>query len=364
MNDITITNVSASTKYEWIPYGLGFSYVEESARVVKDECIRGNNNENIWSYTISSCDYDSLLSENTDELKRDISEEAKKYRSAEADYRRFVMENYGKTTSRENAEDTDNLESTEGKNRVELDRLYVELREKLAKKGLQNNWNSMNYASEGVKELRKHGYAARYVEGYYVDGRDINNSIVEVRGADAHAWAEVYKDSIGFIPVELTPGFYDELQLEKQPENTIEEEYQIVMPEDTSKEHTKDTNAKDDNWRSVIITALIILILLVALVLIVIFIRNIVINRRIQAALLSDDQFVRLKMVSKCTLKLYERNNMSEKDMPQECIDLWNKFWFSSDNRLEKDEEKVLFEHMYGLPVRDFYMKMEKDNCQ
>ena len=90
----------------------------------------------------------------------------------------------------------------------------------------------------------------------------------------------------------------------------------------------------------------IILILLVALVLIVIFIRNIVINRRIQAALLSDDQFVRLKMVSKCTLKLYERNNMSEKDMPQECIDLWNKFWFSSDNRLEKDEEKVLFEHM------------------
>lgn len=31
---------------------------------------------------------------------------------------------------------------------------------------------------------------------------------VEMRDFDAHAWAEVYMDGIGWIPVDFTPGFY------------------------------------------------------------------------------------------------------------------------------------------------------------
>lgn len=77
-----------------------------------------------------------------------------------------------------------------------------------------------HYASAGVLMLRAMGYPARYVEGYsinrsdfmdsiyfYVDEFDGGDSVVEVSVKDknAHAWAEVYIDGFGWIPVEFTP---------------------------------------------------------------------------------------------------------------------------------------------------------------
>jgi len=79
----------------------------------------------------------------------------------------------------------------------------------------------IHYASAGVLMLRAMGYPARYVEGYAVNRSDLTNSssiyldetdgedsIVEitVRDYNAHAWAEVYFDGFGWIPVEFTVG--------------------------------------------------------------------------------------------------------------------------------------------------------------
>lgn len=70
--------------------------------------------------------------------------------------------------------------------------------------------NDVFYASAAVQALRAHGLPARYVEGYYVSENMIrsSNDYVSVTGRNQHAWAEIYFDGIGWLPVDFTPGYY------------------------------------------------------------------------------------------------------------------------------------------------------------
>lgn len=87
-----------------------------------------------------------------------------------------------------------------------------------------------HYASAAVLMLRAMGVPARYVEGYAIgpsqasqketgtnqnvgvyDGETRRQSYmpmveISVKDSDAHAWAEVYIDGCGWLPVECTPG--------------------------------------------------------------------------------------------------------------------------------------------------------------
>jgi len=69
----------------------------------------------------------------------------------------------------------------------------------------------MHYASAAVMLLRELGVPARYASGYVVPrtsfGADGENFTAEVLDNQAHAWAEVYLDSIGWVPVEVTAGY-------------------------------------------------------------------------------------------------------------------------------------------------------------
>lgn len=58
---------------------------------------------------------------------------------------------------------------------------------------------------------RAHGIPARYAEGYYlpiVKTQSSADGTAALTGQDAHAWAEVYFDGIGWPPVDATPGYY------------------------------------------------------------------------------------------------------------------------------------------------------------
>ncbi len=73
--------------------------------------------------------------------------------------------------------------------------------------------NSSYFATAAVLAFRSQGIPARYAEGYRADGGQLaaavtRNEALELTAADAHAWAEVYLDGIGWTPVEVTPGFY------------------------------------------------------------------------------------------------------------------------------------------------------------
>lgn len=73
--------------------------------------------------------------------------------------------------------------------------------------------NSAYFATTAVLALRSRGIPARYAEGYRASAAKLakaaaNKSKLKLTAKDAHAWAEVYLDGIGWTPVEVTPGFY------------------------------------------------------------------------------------------------------------------------------------------------------------
>ncbi len=73
--------------------------------------------------------------------------------------------------------------------------------------------NSASFATAAVLAFRSQGIPARYAEGYRATQADIAQAVqagepLTLTSEDAHAWAEVYLDGVGWTPVEVTPGFY------------------------------------------------------------------------------------------------------------------------------------------------------------
>lgn len=75
----------------------------------------------------------------------------------------------------------------------------------------------MHFATAATLMLRSLGVPARYVEGYIAvpgnfRGTDHGFEAV-IRDHQAHAWAEIYLDGFGWVPVEMTPAYYDEANI-------------------------------------------------------------------------------------------------------------------------------------------------------
>ena len=76
----------------------------------------------------------------------------------------------------------------------------------------------VQFATAATMILRSLGIPTRYVEGYVASGFRRNedpgragNFITDVHDYDAHAWIEVYVDSIGWMQYEATPQYYIEM---------------------------------------------------------------------------------------------------------------------------------------------------------
>ena len=70
----------------------------------------------------------------------------------------------------------------------------------------------MHFASAGALVLRECGIPARYASGYIVKAKDFKKNAdggytASVKDRNAHAWVEIYLDGIGWVPIEMTPGF-------------------------------------------------------------------------------------------------------------------------------------------------------------
>jgi len=62
----------------------------------------------------------------------------------------------------------------------------------------------VHFATATATLLRAMGIPARYVTGFVVDARAGRS--VEVSDRDAHAWVEYWRDDLGWVPLESTPG--------------------------------------------------------------------------------------------------------------------------------------------------------------
>ena len=78
---------------------------------------------------------------------------------------------------------------------------------------------SVHYATAAVLLLRYCGVPARYVEGYYLPkGQQGTITLTE---ANAHAWAELYLDGVGYVPFEVTPGYAGEETPQKDSDKNV-----------------------------------------------------------------------------------------------------------------------------------------------
>lgn len=73
----------------------------------------------------------------------------------------------------------------------------------------------MHFASAGTLILQELGIPARYASGYIVKRNSFHSDsekgvTAKVYDRNAHAWAEVYLENIGWVPVEMTPGYETE----------------------------------------------------------------------------------------------------------------------------------------------------------
>lgn len=79
-----------------------------------------------------------------------------------------------------------------------------------------------HFATAGVLILRELGVPARYATGYIARkstfqwAEDIEGYRASIRDDYAHAWVEIYMDKIGWVPVEMTPGYPED------PDNSVE----------------------------------------------------------------------------------------------------------------------------------------------
>lgn len=102
--------------------------------------------------------------------------------------------------------------------------------------GTSHRGGEMLFASAAVEALRSYGIPARYAEGYYLASDRIGgDGTAYLTGKNARAWVEAYFDGIGWLPLDVVPGYYYDL---------VSLQQMVSLPDDISK-----TSAvlKDDN---------------------------------------------------------------------------------------------------------------------
>ena len=75
---------------------------------------------------------------------------------------------------------------------------------------------SVHYATAAALMFRYLGIPARYVEGWYIPAEAAEGlspgEAVEIDQSFAHAWVEIYRDGVGFVPFEITPPYTEPME--------------------------------------------------------------------------------------------------------------------------------------------------------
>lgn len=104
----------------------------------------------------------------------------------------------------------------------------------------------IHFASAVVFLMRKYGIPARYVSGYVARKEDFKRDgeqfTASVKDADAHAWAEIFLDDIGWVPVDATPGGGRQAQ---DAEKTAADDGTVAEGHDTEEAKELDSETED-----------------------------------------------------------------------------------------------------------------------
>ncbi len=199
---------------------------------------------------------------------------------------------------------------------------------------------SAHFATVATLMLRYYGVPARYVEGYWIPNED-EKETVEVKSTDAHAWVEIYIKGLGFVPVEVTPGFYEE---EEVNGNITHKKHNPNNQGSTGTTGTK--NEEDQHiqitWKMIFNVLLIVLGLFIVVTIIALIIRReiIVINRKKKLASLNNYLVVATASKYIDDVCIFNGSTIN-KEVPDQIRQILERVKFSKHPLLEKEEECV-----------------------
>lgn len=312
LNFVTVQNAGACSRYYYVPYNLASAEFLTAENLDPDTVLA--NGERSYGFSMIA-DGSERIGEILELLQKSEEDEVLKYRQAESAYREFVYNNYMQIP--EEAEEllVDQWEQTAAGYADQAGELSKEQAQACVRSFLEKCFSeeetsssiilplqmaagsSYQYATTAVLTLRYFGFPARYAEGYVITEEMIADTEpgtpVEADSSCAGAWAEVYQDGIGWIPLELTAGIkgisaeqtdgQQSGEADSTENETTNEEMQETEQEETESELPEE---KDDemeiplpdllNWW--ILLAVCILLLLVILFLIIR--RHILLTRR------------------------------------------------------------------------------------
>ena len=321
-NELTIKNVGAKRNYIYTPY---------STQTFKDVNTYQNKDSNIKSAAFfGSKDYSySEVSGNTpaEIMTLDMWFDSPESRSqqdfvkSEKVYRKFVYNSYLSVDSnvydsvyntfwKDTSKDAKNsiLSVTEHIREVfETDTQYTEIPKTAPKGSDPIDWflndykkgNSIYYASAGVEAFRMAGFPARYVEGYIFNNTNPKNETTLLTSQDAHAWVEVYMDGIGWLPVDVTPGYYYDtyalIELVSKPKEVEKTEkdknnFEKKLKLDASNGKDKKTDEQKHNTRLIVLGVFTLIFVIIAVLLALTFI---ILLFRYKRFVKSDDAKIR-----------------------------------------------------------------------
>jgi hypothetical protein len=237
-----ITVKGASKKFAYAPYGTLYSSGSESSKkmtVYDESYVKAGESK----YTVTFCNLNNITLNDWSEVQNKMYE----YYSAGLstnmsyavdDYTNFVYNNYltvEQSTELEKAYENIITFYLGESGNYTYSQVYSAIKEYLSDNytytltpgetpsgedfidyflGVQKQGYCTYFATVGTELMRMFGYPARYTEGYIVQPSQFGDTPdsdgyyeIEVKDESAHAWAEVYLDSIGWVPAEFTPGY-------------------------------------------------------------------------------------------------------------------------------------------------------------
>lgn len=185
---------------------------------------------------------------------------------------------------------------------------------------------SAHFATVATMLFRYYGIPARYVEGYLVNP-PAGSDVISVTDEDSHAWVEVYAGGLGFIPVEVTPGYYSDDDDTGMANADSGVTPQTIPPEP---EDQQDDNGGGGGSMETVLFIVYILIGLIALFIVVLIIRRIVcaIVRRKRMNDSDNEKSIAASGNYIAALLAYQKKSLNDNISPQ-LLELLQKYKFS-----------------------------------
>lgn len=294
--DIQIEVKDANKKYAYLPYE--YSGENESLLNWYDSYITNGNFGRMKSYEFKA--YENATGRWTDTAGKlftsSADEKISEYLKDESWFNEFVYENYTYLSTKEislmQEYIGDRGDQREG--HIEYSTAIKKVRDYLNQNfiytqdpGLSQDavmedffknkkGYDTHFATAATFMFRYYGIPARYVEGYLVTPEDVKNAgedgQMSISQQNVHAWVEIYIDGIGFVPIEVSPEYYDvmpQANLDTGFENSIVRS--DFVPENSgggaSTNQVLQNNTSQEESSILQVIKIIVLILLIVLLL-------------------------------------------------------------------------------------------------